>query len=79
MADDKEFDAMYEQLFGDDPAPIPPSIPKRVLNALSTATCGNCQGTLKRSMVGWIHAKGGTSVCYTVSRPERAKSIEDGE
>jgi hypothetical protein len=79
MGDDAEFDALYNELFGGDPAPVPKPKPARKLNALSTATCANCHGTLKRSMVGWIHAKGGTNVCYTVSRPERARSTEDGE
>jgi len=63
MGNEAEFDAMYEQLFGDDPAPIPPSIPKRVLNALSTATCGRCRGGMKRSMAGWVHDKSGNDLC----------------
>jgi hypothetical protein len=70
MGDDAEFDALYNELFGGDPAPVPKPKPARKLNALSTATCANCHGAMKMSMVGFIHTKSGNIYCYGIHRPD---------
>jgi hypothetical protein len=74
MADNNEFDVLYERLFGEpafDIKYVPYVKPTRKLNALSTATCANCHGAMKMSMVGMIHVKSGNDLCYGINRPDQ--------